>query len=237
MVAVENHCFNIAIASKYGIKAAVLFQNLWFWVRKNSSEGRNIVDGRAWTYNTIESLSKQLPYLSTSAIQRELQKMEKARLIIKGNFNSTQFNRTCWYTIGDEGYAVMLGTAEAQSEEPSQPETFPQNVDNSVENSAAIIQNRTIEDAKTNNRECENEESKMRNRRIDYAKSQNVTDINTYINTTVDTDIKPTLGTVRRKSRDPPVQTAEPDDYDYKSWLAFIGRLGIEQPEIAGNGG
>ena len=129
----ENHCFNIDIASKYGIKTAALFQNLWFWVRKNSSEGRNIVDGRAWTYNTIESLARQLPYLSTSQIQRELQKMEKAHLIIKGNFNSTQFNRTCWYTIGDAGYAIMLGTTE-KTEEPA---SSPQNVEKSVENSPA----------------------------------------------------------------------------------------------------
>lgn len=224
----ENHCFNIDIASKYGIKTAALFQNLWFWVRKNSSEGRNIVDGRAWTYNTIESLARQLPYLSTSQIQRELQKMEKAHLIIKGNFNSTQFNRTCWYTIGDAGYAIMLGTTE-KTEEPA---SSPQNVEKSVENSPAIIQNCTIEDAEMNNRECKNEESKMQNCNIDYAKLQNLTDINTYINTTVNTDIKPTLGTLRHKSRDPPEQNTDIDDYDYKSWLAFIGRLGIKQPEI-----
>lgn len=230
----ETHCFNVLIAQRHGIKAAVLFQNLWFWVKKNSSEGRNIFKGCAWTYNTQEALSRQLPYLSQSQIQRELKRLEDAGLIVKGNFNTSQYNRTCWYTIGAEGYRLML--------HPDEPELSTEPVENSVENSPAILQNCNIEVAKLQNASCENEESILQNCNIHSSKSQNVlTDINTYINTNINTNINTTLGArrvspaqVHTSARDPPYckMENEIDDYNYKSWLGFINKLNIEQPKL-----
>lgn len=97
------HSFDPDVASKVGINAAVVFQNLVYWCDKNAANGRHIHEGKAWTYNSAKAFEALFPYLSAKQIRTALEKLEAEGFIASGNFNQIGYDRTKWYTLGREG--------------------------------------------------------------------------------------------------------------------------------------
>ena len=98
-----KHSFEIAIADKYGIEVAVVFDMFCFWINKNEANENNYRDGKYWTFNSAKGFKKIFPYWSEKKIQRILQKMVDEDLIIKGNYNENPWNQTSWYAFGNMG--------------------------------------------------------------------------------------------------------------------------------------
>lgn len=98
-----KHSFEIAIADKYGIEVAVVFDMFCFWINKNEANNYNYHDGKYWTFNSAKGFKKLFPYWSEKKIQRILQKMVDEDLIIKGNYNENPWNQTSWYAFGNMG--------------------------------------------------------------------------------------------------------------------------------------
>ena len=98
-----KHSFEIAIADKYGIEVAVVFDMFCFWINKNEANENNYHDGKYWTFNSAKGFKKIFPYWSEKKIQRILQKMVDEDLIIKGNYNENPWNQTSWYAFGNMG--------------------------------------------------------------------------------------------------------------------------------------
>lgn len=96
----EYH-FSAELARQYGLDEAVMLHHLAYWVQKNTLDGRNIHDGRAWTYNSQESFQEWFPFWSRRQIQRVLKSLEEQQAIIKGNYNVKPMDRTLWYTLSD----------------------------------------------------------------------------------------------------------------------------------------
>lgn len=99
--------FNMEIAVRYGTYAAILGQNFWYWVKENERRGRNYHDGRYWVYNSVRSLRKTFPNLSTHQIRGGIDRLVNAGILLKGNYNQTSYDRTTWYTFTDEGAAIF----------------------------------------------------------------------------------------------------------------------------------
>jgi hypothetical protein len=97
----SRHSFDPEIAGRVGLNAAVIFQNIAFWIEKNQANRRNLRDGRYWTYNSISAFGELFPYLSEKQIRTALEKLVSAELIIKGNFSDDRYDRTCWYALGN----------------------------------------------------------------------------------------------------------------------------------------
>jgi hypothetical protein len=97
----SRHSFDPEIAGRVGLNAAVIFQNITFWIEKNQANRRNLRDGRYWTYNSISAFGELFPYLSEKQIRTALEKLVSAELIIKGNFRDDRYDRTCWYALGN----------------------------------------------------------------------------------------------------------------------------------------
>lgn len=97
----SRHSFDPEIAGRVGLNAAVIFQNITFWIEKNQANRRNLRDGRYWTYNSISAFGELFPYLSEKQIRTALEKLVSAELIIKGNFSDDRYDRTCWYALGN----------------------------------------------------------------------------------------------------------------------------------------
>ncbi len=100
-ISMSYHSFEPRIAKKVGLNAAVIFQNITFWIEKNQANRRNLRDGRYWTYNSISAFGELFPYLSEKQIRTALEKLVSAELIIKGNFSDDRYDRTCWYALGN----------------------------------------------------------------------------------------------------------------------------------------
>lgn len=97
----SRHSFDPDIAALVGLNAAVIFQNITFWIEKNQANRRNLRDGRYWTYNSISAFAELFPYLTEKQIRTALDKLIKSELILKGSFSDDRYDRTCWYAFGD----------------------------------------------------------------------------------------------------------------------------------------
>ena len=93
----SRHSFDPEIAAKVGLNAAVIYQNILWWCEKNAIKARNIHDGNAWTFNSIDNFSKLFDYLSSKQIRTALQKLETSGLLEVGNYNADTRDRTKWY--------------------------------------------------------------------------------------------------------------------------------------------
>lgn len=125
-----DHSFNTEIAKAYGVKEAVLIQNLYFWIIKNEANGRHYYEGRNWTYNSLSALEKLFPYFTRKQLRTVIGNCVAKGAVIKGNFNKKGYDKTNWFALSEEvlrvyescaqtdtGYARM-GTAYAQTGTP-----------------------------------------------------------------------------------------------------------------------
>ena len=116
-----NHSFDVDIAVKHGVHAAVLHQTIVFWVLKNKANGKHIHDGRHWTYNSAKAFAELFPYLSTDQIQRSLKRLEEAGLLVTGCFNSSPYDRTRWYSTAE---GVVVDSADLRKVIPQDCGTY-----------------------------------------------------------------------------------------------------------------
>lgn len=116
------HQFDPCVAAEVGIPAAVLFQNIVFWIEKNQTNSTNFHDGKFWTYNSIKAFSLQFPYLTQKQVRTALSKLTNAEYIATGNYNEAVFDRTLWYSLGLKG--EMWAAEKANAICPKSKMTF-----------------------------------------------------------------------------------------------------------------
>ena len=102
-----THHFNVNDACAYGTDSAIIISNLRFWILKNRANEKHYYDGRWWTYNSIRAFEQLFPYWSARQIQHILKKLtcnenNPKGILISGNYNKNQFDRTAWYAFADE---------------------------------------------------------------------------------------------------------------------------------------
>lgn len=102
-----EHSFDVEIAKKYGINAAVLLKNIYFWIEKNRANGKHCYDGYYWTYNSKKAFAELFPYMNERQIDYALKKLINDGIIITGNYNENKYDRTNWYAITKMGYSIL----------------------------------------------------------------------------------------------------------------------------------
>lgn len=102
-----EHSFDIEIARRYGIPAAVLLKNIHFWIEKNRANEQNFYDGNYWTYNSKKAFSELFPYMTARQIDYAMQKLIDEGLVVTGNYNKVAYDRTLWYAITKKGYSIL----------------------------------------------------------------------------------------------------------------------------------
>lgn len=105
-----EHSFDIEIAQEFGIQCAIILKNIYFWIEKNKANEKHFHDGKYWTYNSIKAMTELFPYMSKNTINRALDKLESAGLIVTGNFNGVAYDRTKWYALTNVGYSICEKT-------------------------------------------------------------------------------------------------------------------------------
>ena len=98
----QHHSFDIELASQYGIPVAILIHHFQHWINFNARLGRNFHDERTWMYQSLQEIAAHFPYFSHKQIERLINKMVDLNILVKGNYNSTPYDRTCWYAFNDE---------------------------------------------------------------------------------------------------------------------------------------
>lgn len=95
----SRHSFDPQIAAQVGLNAAVIYQNICFWIEKNEANGHNLRDGRYWTYNSVAAFAKLFPYLTAKQVRVAIEKLIEAGLIVKGSYGGEKYDRTAWYAL------------------------------------------------------------------------------------------------------------------------------------------
>ena len=101
------HHFDVGIATEFCIEAAVIIDNLSFWIEKNKANEKHFHDGSYWTYNSIKAFNELFPYMSESTIRRVLKTLEENGIIKTGNYNKAGYDRTLWYAITEKGFSLL----------------------------------------------------------------------------------------------------------------------------------
>ena len=97
-----QHAFHPGIAADYDVTTALMVQHVHFWISRNKKAGVNNHDGRTWMYQTIEAMALAFPYWSKKQTERAIEKCVSNGILIKGNYNKTKYDRTCWYAFSNE---------------------------------------------------------------------------------------------------------------------------------------
>ena len=160
-----EHSFDIKIAERIGINAAIILKHLYFWVAKNTADEKHFHDGRYWTYSSVKAMCELFPYLSKKQISGALEKLESFGLVMVGNYNSTPYDRTRWFTITESGYELLNTKGNAREDE---------RFDSNSQNENSISQ-----------------KGKCNNNTIEYSTTDTLPDIKPYIenNKVLNTDV------------------------------------------------
>lgn len=91
-----THTFNTEVAKIVGVNAAVIFENIVFWLKKNLDNGKHIIDNKVWTYSSVNAMLQSFPYLTDGQIRGALKKLQDENLIEVRQFSG--YNRVNWFT-------------------------------------------------------------------------------------------------------------------------------------------
>ena len=91
---------NRKLATCLGLKEAVVFQQIHYWLEVNKRTKNNFKDDKYWTYNSVKAWHEnEFDFLSLRTVERTLQKLEKDGLLESKTFNKMAGDKTKWYTI------------------------------------------------------------------------------------------------------------------------------------------
>lgn len=102
-----KHIFDVDIAKIYGVNAAILLENLGYWIKQNEANETNFFDGTYWTFNSRRAYRELFPYMSERQINTAFQKLIDDGLIITGNYNKLAYDRTLWYALTRKGKCIL----------------------------------------------------------------------------------------------------------------------------------
>lgn len=91
---------NRKLAKCLGLKEAVVFQQIHYWLEINKRTKNNFKENKYWTYNSVKAWHEnEFDFLSLRTVERTLQKLEKDGLLESRVFNKMAGDKTKWYTI------------------------------------------------------------------------------------------------------------------------------------------
>ena len=91
--------FDIDVAIQYGEREAVIIQLLQDLILKNKANNDNFYDGHYWVDASIRTLQELLPHYTKKQIRHAIDNLVQKGVLLKGNFNTDKFDRTCWYAF------------------------------------------------------------------------------------------------------------------------------------------
>lgn len=99
---------------------AIILQQIHYWLQRSN----NIEEGHRWVFNSVKNWQKQFPWLTEKTVQRYLRNLCEMGLLITGNFNKANFDRTKWYRINYDALDKLtqsIGTDSPNGKELTVP--------------------------------------------------------------------------------------------------------------------
>lgn len=113
--------FKTQVGKLVGTDAALIFSEIARWVHKNKANDTNFHDGKYWAFNTKKGWVPYFEgYFTERQIKYAIDKLKKAGLIERGEYNKLPTDRTSWYTLTALGWSLSGYEFEADTQRPFQ---------------------------------------------------------------------------------------------------------------------
>ena len=109
-----THKFDSELAEKVGIEAAIIYDNICFWIAKNKANAKGFINNHYWTYNSWEAWQKLFPYMKKYTIKTALQNLKDCGLIDweTGLNPNNKWDKTAYYRLLND---AIIDSGENQS--------------------------------------------------------------------------------------------------------------------------
>lgn len=111
-----EHCFNVGIAKKYGVDAAILLSNLLNIIGPEADERYNYElrfnNSGIWVKISIAEWIKIIPYMSKRKIRKAVNILLKNDVIRVSQLSKNEFDGTNWYAITKKGIKLIIENRE-----------------------------------------------------------------------------------------------------------------------------
>lgn len=117
----KHHSFDTDLADDYGIEEAIVIHHFQHWISYNKRRNKNFIENHWWSYQTIKDIADWFSYWTEDQVRNILDRLCRGKdrhtvkdgtlsspVLMKGNFNKSPMDRTCWYAFVDE--EKFLGT-------------------------------------------------------------------------------------------------------------------------------
>ncbi len=111
----REYSFNLEAARRYGVDGAILLQGLAVWISKNRANERHLHEGRWWTYNSQEALSRLFPFWTRRQIQRIIKGLSDSGAVLLGYFSEGPQHNVTWFSLSDD-VLELLGAGDCVSD-------------------------------------------------------------------------------------------------------------------------
>jgi len=99
------------LAKLVGLNEAIILQQLHYWLQRNPK----VRDGRRWIYNSIPDWQRQFPFWGVDTVKRTIAKLVTSKLVIKGDYNKSSFDKTSWYSLDYSILNLLIAAAPSMS--------------------------------------------------------------------------------------------------------------------------
>jgi hypothetical protein len=114
-----HHSFDADLAVELkSIDLAVLVHHFQFWIRHNAATGTNTYDGKTWTFQSLKDIAAHFPYWSNKQVERLINKLVELEILVKGNYNTSAYDRTVWYAFKNEERFTISRNREIEIPKP-----------------------------------------------------------------------------------------------------------------------
>lgn len=114
------------LARLVGLEEAIFLQQIHYWIeiKKNSPDRYqdSFRDGYWWVFNSVADWQEQMPFLGCErTIKRLISNLVDNALIVKGQYNKSSFDRTCWYRINYNRLDQLVKESDRQRQNTPDP--------------------------------------------------------------------------------------------------------------------
>jgi hypothetical protein len=128
-----DYSFNVEHAKAYGVEEAIMLHNFIYWLRHNKANNKNQNDGHTWTYNSVRAFRKLFPFWSKGQIDRIIRSLVSQGVLLKGEYNQANYDKTSWYALADESLLQIDAPKEDAPISRNQEMDFPESGNRSPE--------------------------------------------------------------------------------------------------------
>ncbi len=95
----NTHAFDQGLAINVGLKAAIVYNHVRYWIDMNVRNQKSLKHGRVWMYETQEDMASFFGYLSEKEVRESLQLLYERGFLDRDRLADNPFDRTWWYAI------------------------------------------------------------------------------------------------------------------------------------------